>query len=246
MPSRSKKNSLQQKRSNVSRNPQRSLQNQAQSIPRLIGDGMPNRARATLRYCEQVSLNPGVGSPANYYFRANDCYDPNLTGTGHQPKGFDQLMSWYNHFTVERSRIRVTIQPPSLTGLGVQMGFVGVYAGATDLSSIQSLGAGSAAANMMEARMQNHMDFAFFGSLQLSPIWKVLKTKFDFGQWFGPKADPSLPNFQGDSSSSPTEGVFFGVTLCSWDNTADTDAALVLVDIEYDVIFAEPKILPNS
>ncbi|WP_445772368.1 hypothetical protein, partial [Rheinheimera sp.] len=51
---------------------------------------------ATLRYSEQFSVNPGTaGSPGYYCFQSNSCYDPNISGTGHQPRGYDQLAALY-------------------------------------------------------------------------------------------------------------------------------------------------------
>lgn len=43
------------------------------------------------RYVEGfIDLNPGaLGSNAPYTFSANGLYDPNITGSGHQPIGFD-------------------------------------------------------------------------------------------------------------------------------------------------------------
>lgn len=55
-----------------------------------------------------LSLNPGVGGiPATYVFSANGLYDPDVTGTGHQVLGFDQIMPMYDHYTVIGSRIKV-------------------------------------------------------------------------------------------------------------------------------------------
>lgn len=62
-----------------------------------------------LRYSESISINPGLGVAGQYAFSANGLYDPNITGTGHQPYGFDQLMALYNHYTVTGARCKVTI-----------------------------------------------------------------------------------------------------------------------------------------
>jgi len=231
------------------RNPRRSnpvRQSMAVSRPVIRGDGLPNRLRTTLTYSEQISLNPGISTPANYYFRANDVYDPNFTSTGHQPKGFDQFSQFYNHFIVEKARLKAYVMQPTATTTGLQIAAVGLFAGSGDLSTLYSNSAGSPAANLLESKQTNKIDWLFAGSTSLSPLWKPLKCTFNHRDWFGKVADPSDADFQGSASASPTEIVFFGVTMASWDNTVDTDAVIVLVDIEYDVVWAEPKVLPNS
>lgn len=62
-----------------------------------------------LRYCESIAINPALGSAGSYAFSANGLYDPNISGVGHQPYGFDQLMALYNHYTVTGARIKATI-----------------------------------------------------------------------------------------------------------------------------------------
>jgi len=61
------------------------------------------------RYHEDgLSVNAGVGGVINsYVFSANGLYDPNITGTGHQPIGFDQLMLMYDHYNVIACRARI-------------------------------------------------------------------------------------------------------------------------------------------
>lgn len=50
-----------------------------------------------------------TGAPVkDYYFALNNIYDPDTTGTGHQPYGFDQWMSFYYRYTVFASSIRLT------------------------------------------------------------------------------------------------------------------------------------------
>jgi len=72
-----------------------------------------------LPYQETVSMVPGAaGIPQIYVFRLNSLFDPNFTGVGHQPRGFDQLVAsdhgtgFYNHYLVcgAKFSIRVTNQ----------------------------------------------------------------------------------------------------------------------------------------
>ena len=39
--------------------------------------------------------------------RLNSLFDPNLSGLGHQPRGFDQLMAVYEKYTVVAAKITV-------------------------------------------------------------------------------------------------------------------------------------------
>nr|AGA18346.1 hypothetical protein [uncultured marine virus] len=59
-----------------------------------------------LRYHETFTVNPGLGgTPGFYVFRSNSCYDPNFTGTGHQPRGYDQIMTMYQFLAVKECQM---------------------------------------------------------------------------------------------------------------------------------------------
>jgi hypothetical protein len=66
---------------------------------------IPNKFATKLRYSESVNIDPSLGGvPGVHVFNASSCYDPNTTGIGHQPRGFDQWMAMFDHFTVVGSR----------------------------------------------------------------------------------------------------------------------------------------------
>jgi len=71
-------------------------------------DPFPAKIRARLRYNEVVAMDSAAGAPAHYFFRANSLYDPNYTGAGHQPNGFDQLSLLYHHYKVVSAVISMT------------------------------------------------------------------------------------------------------------------------------------------
>lgn len=50
------------------------------------------------------SSNTGI--PDSRVFNLNSLFDPDVTGTGHQPMGFDQWKTFYNYYKVLGTRIR--------------------------------------------------------------------------------------------------------------------------------------------
>lgn len=68
------------------------------------GSFISNKAITCLKYNERFTINLTGGTPADYQFRLNSLFDPNLTGTGHQPYGFDQLTVLYNRYRVFKTK----------------------------------------------------------------------------------------------------------------------------------------------
>ena len=71
----------------------------------------PSRLKTTFIYVENgISLNPGLGGTASaVVFSLNSLFDPYVTGTGHQPTGYDQLMSIYEEYIVYGVAYKVQI-----------------------------------------------------------------------------------------------------------------------------------------
>lgn len=54
-----------------------------------------------MKYAEVRQITgPALGGLVQYNFRLNSIFDPNLTGVGHQPYGYDQLADLYNRYRV--------------------------------------------------------------------------------------------------------------------------------------------------
>ena len=68
---------------------------------------MPEKFQSKLRYSTKFTLNPAASTNVvQHVFSANGLYDPDITGVGHQPRGFDQLMSLYAQYTVTKCQMR--------------------------------------------------------------------------------------------------------------------------------------------
>jgi hypothetical protein len=73
---------------------------------RIVRTGFPRTTMVKLKYVEGFQLDPGtVGLASTYVYRANSIYDPNSTGTGHQPMNRDMWATLYKKYTVVGSKI---------------------------------------------------------------------------------------------------------------------------------------------
>jgi len=61
--------------------------------------GPPDRLRITLKY-SQIVTHTGSPGPAGQVFAVNSCFDPDVSGTGHQPSFYDWLTAAYNRYCV--------------------------------------------------------------------------------------------------------------------------------------------------
>lgn len=71
--------------------------------PSLISD----RYFTKLKYVDHFNTTYTSGVGFVYSYRGNSLFDPDFTGTGHQPYGFDQLSALYHSYRVYGSKIRV-------------------------------------------------------------------------------------------------------------------------------------------
>lgn len=64
------------------------------------GNAFPKRVILNMPYADVISRTNVVGGFQDYQFRLNSLHDPDLTGTGHQPLGYDQWTGFYGRYRV--------------------------------------------------------------------------------------------------------------------------------------------------
>jgi len=196
----------------------------------------------TFRYADSFSLNPAAGAYASQTFRANDMYDPDYTGAGGQPLGFDQMMQWYRHFAVIGSKITVTAGTSTTTSTNITAWGVGLFEDYDSANAILSSGS-------LEAMVEQNHTFNISGtSVHMTGPRKnwSMSCRFDFKRFFGSEFNANLASFQGSVAGTPTELAYFTVWAVPWDGSTDVDALRFFVLIEYDAILLEPKNLARS
>ncbi len=75
---------------------------------------LPTRFRTRLRYSETATFTTGAAGivGTGQLWRLNSLFDPNQTGIGHQPYGFDQLAAFYSRYLVRGARWVLTCMTP--------------------------------------------------------------------------------------------------------------------------------------
>ncbi len=68
--------------------------------------GFPPTLQTRLRYCDTVPITCTSGALGKYVFQVNSLFDPDFTGTGHQPLYRDTFSAIYDSYAVVSARVR--------------------------------------------------------------------------------------------------------------------------------------------
>lgn len=70
--------------------------------------GFAQKSRVLLKYQETVVSGSVTAAASNYFFNLNSLFDPNRTGTGHQPQYSDIWKQIYNRYRVTEAKVRIS------------------------------------------------------------------------------------------------------------------------------------------
>ena len=195
----------------------------------------------TLRYVESIVLGNEVVSglsKAPYIFTLNGLYDPNITGTGHQPRGYDQITPFYKAYTVLGVSIRIR---SSASNLNVNADAVLCLRLKSALTSTSM--AGMASADFQEASscmcweadtQQAELDLGYISIADIEGVSKdkvMSDDQYSAGVAGNPGQQPQLELYL--SSNSGTGGALGALRR-------------YIVDLTYSVRFFQPNTLAQS
>jgi len=201
-------------------------------ISKSLRGPLQTKLRAQLNYSDYFNLDVGVaGTTAEYIFSANGCFDPNITGVGHQPRGFDQLIALYDHFVVIGVKLYLTAVNSDATNGNI----LGCYV--TDSSAV----AGDVF-YPLESRMVSYGVVSPEAGSSSTTISLACNPNTFLGR-SSPLSDPEL---KGSVSANPTEQAFLHCFAIPGPGGVDTGVNYCHVRIEYDVMFIEPRTITQS
>lgn len=195
---------------------------------------VPRCALVHFKYIDQIELDPAAQSGDANYFRANDLYDPDYTGAGHQPMGFDEWMTFYNHFCVIGSKCtaRFLNQGSAATDDMV----VGLYLNDDT----------SGASGLDETLEQPNTVYKSLAPLGMAGAIQTLSLNFSAKKFYCIKDLNANSKLKGSSAASPEEVAFFVVFCHSFGTTDNPTGATVTVQLDYYAVLSEQRTLTAS
>lgn len=183
---------------------------------------LKNKQRVTMRYGDTFNLNPGaLGSPATYVLSCNGLYDPDITGTGHQPRGFDELMQLYDHYLVERATIECWFNHDVSTGTVFMIN-------CRDSPSVFTL---------RDSHLENAHSTMTVKSSEAGGAY--LRMTVDPAKFLS--LSKNEDNLRGNTAANPSESCYWHISAFPQDKNLDTANVYVTVRITYDTVLIEPK-----
>lgn len=191
-------------------------------VPRPLGRSI----KTNHTYFErQITVSPSIGVPGTYVYSANGMYDPNITGTGTQPVGFDEMTALFDHYTVIYSKIIVDFHYQGTAGSS----YVGVKLNdnAASITAPGQLIVGESSGTMV-TEQKDHAS---------------ITRSVAIGKFLGRPNVLNEDDLRGDVGSNPAEQCYW--YLYNIPNGVDADV-VAIVRIEYVSIWTEPRSLNLS
>jgi hypothetical protein len=183
----------------------------------------PDRMPFHLKYSTRITLNSGVATAAVHVFEANGMYDPDITGVGGQPRGFDQFMLLYDHFLVTQASIDVVFGP-------------------ADAAAICGVTTYDKSATLTDITDYTEQGSTVYKSCPTTQGYECrLHHKVDIAKFLSKRNLRDEKDLHGNATNNPVEDVMFHVWAGSMSSTADATALNAYVTLHFYGEFNEPK-----
>lgn len=187
--------------------------------------------RTEMTYTTSVALT-AIGDPNTYLFSINSLYDPDVTGTGNQPRFFDTLCGAnngtapFNAYRVYGSKIKVTLIPTGSDSTAMR-GLLGI-----GLYPITA----TAPTTLAEMLARSDYKTKFVGYWAGGTDHATLTRKCVNSEFFDVKDLTSDPNKGALYNANPADTGRWGVSYAPYDGSS-TRTCHLFVKIVYDCEF---------
>ncbi len=196
---------------------------------------MPQMLKTKMRYAAVVALtNGGITGVfgTEYVFRLNSLFDPDLTSTGHQPYGFDQLSLFYGSYRVHGCTVSLEFHSSdaddNICAFTVQSG-----------QNTTALGGSSLIAQERQSVLSRNVPINGenrWKHVERFPIHKITglpRQLVDFN-----------PDYAANTGSNPSEQCYLRMAMGTTATTSST--VKVNVFLEYDAVLYNRLSVPAS
>lgn len=197
---------------------------------------VPDVAYTVLKYVDRFVPTPALGANYHQVYSGTGLYDPDSTGGGHQPMGFDQWMNFYQYYRTSASKIIIrTIDNGSTPGAVQHEQSICPTISSSDLAT----------ADPEEVREMPYSR------------WKIVSTHtgrgptvqsnyISYNKIVGRRPSGLGTNIYGSVSSNPGSQFFWHINGQVIDESSNMANVYVYVTIKYYVEFSGRKVIGQS
>lgn len=195
---------------------------------------LPTTFKSHFLYTQNISVNPAAGvTPAVQIMDASGMFDPDLTGTGHQPRGYDEMMTLYAHYTVIGCKISVTfVNASNATG---QNAICGITLSRNN----------SALGNVTDYQENSYSKFVVLGQSN-GPKAPTIVYNSNPPKFLGISSPMSNSLVRGSVSAVPQERAFYHIWVAPTDANINLDGVDLIIKMEYISVLTERKNIAQS
>lgn len=181
-----------------------------------------------MRYGLVDSITSTAGALATQTYQANGLYDVDFTGIGHQPRSFDEWMTFYDHYCVVYSKIYVKL---AYTTAGTNSMWCSVR-----LSD----------ATTSPATYEDLQESKYVKQAVLTPNsgTRTFSLACNMKKFLGVNSIIGQSQFRGTSNTNPSEEATWQVN--AGDIASGTTTLGIYGYIEYYVVLTEQKLMAQS
>lgn len=193
-----------------------------------MGGSFPKKMLVTMRYATSIRLDQQIGAlPVTYVFRANGIFDPDRTGTGHQPYTHDEYAQLYTKYMVTGSKIMATFLPNASVSTG---------------NIICGLHVGNDPTYIPDFETVREQSEGRWSIVSGQTNKKTLATRYSRRKIIPAHKDGHEATFGAD----PLEQYYFTVWSTCVNSVAVAQPVDVVVTISYRVLMWDARVLPQS
>jgi len=208
---------------------------------RLTLSGFPQSKTVRLKYVDTgLTLDAFSSLSTSHIYRANSCFDPDYTSSGHQPMGYDQWSAIYSKYVVLGARLKMIYTPALSTNVTPAMFGITFSTDASPLSNYSSLD------NILESKLTSQsVRTAGSTTANGSNVTQSVTKYFSAKKFFGSVYIGDGSSHSAETGSDPSQQAYFGCWAASIDGN-NPGSLSFRVEIEYIVQFKEPRNLNGS
>ena len=222
MPRRTKKKTYRRKK--------KTFKNQIVNLSR---SPIATTALVKLRYCDTISINPPAGGlTGQHLFRVNSLNDPDYTGIGHAPLGYDEWSQFYTRYCVLGARIHIKCMNTSTT-VPLQYGIILRQGGV--LSGIDP--------NIL--REQGDSCWTYAGNMN-NRRQSGLSKNCSIKKFFGYPNPANETDLRASTNTNPVVTGYFQIWTAAADGFSDPPNTVFQVTLEYIALLSKPQKLTQS